>query len=132
SGTTWLVTTLPNVTVPPGGYVLVEQAGGTTGSPLPTPDATGTVNMSATNGKVALVAGTAALSGSCPTAGVIDFVGYGTANCFEGTAAAPAPSNSKAVVRGAGGCVDSDDNATDFTAGTPAPRNSATTPASCN
>lgn len=132
SGTTWLVTTLPNVTVPPGGYVLVEQAGGTTGSPLPTPDATGTVNMSATNGKVALVAGTAALSGSCPTAGVIDFVGYGTANCFEGTAAAPAPSNSKAVVRGAGGCVDSDNNATDFTAGTPAPRNSATTPASCN
>ncbi|HSB88056.1 MAG TPA: lamin tail domain-containing protein, partial [Ilumatobacteraceae bacterium] len=46
----------------PGQYYLVQQAsGGTTGAALPTADATGTVNMSATGGKVALVDSTTGL-----------------------------------------------------------------------
>src|SRR4051794_18898358 len=36
----------------PGQYYLVQQAGGALGNPLPVPDASGTVNMSATAGKV--------------------------------------------------------------------------------
>jgi imidazolonepropionase-like amidohydrolase len=132
AGTTWQVTMLPSVTIPAGGYLLIQEAGGTTGAPLPTPDATGAIAMSATNGKVALVNGTAALTGGCPTANVVDLVGYGTANCFEGTAAAPAASNTNAVLRAQDGCVDTDQNGSDFAAGAPAPRNSAAAPVVCN
>ena len=53
---------------------------------LPTPDATGAINMSATSGKVALVNNSTILTGSCPSGtGIVDFVGYGgSANCSEG------------------------------------------------
>jgi hypothetical protein len=44
---------------------------------------------------------------------VIDFVGFGGANCSE-VAAAPAPSNTTALIRGVGGCRDGN-NSTDFT-----------------
>jgi len=67
----------------------VQEAAGTGGTTnLPAPDATGSIAMSATAGKIALVNSTTALSGTCPTGtGIIDFAGYGTtANCFEGTA----------------------------------------------
>ena len=49
TGSSWQKTNLPTITVPAGGYVLVQEAvgaGGTTN--LPTPDATGTIAMSAT------------------------------------------------------------------------------------
>lgn len=131
TGTTWQVTPLPDTTVAPGGYFLVQQAsGGAIGAALPTADATGTINMSATNGKVALVDATDALSGACPTAGVIDVIGYGTANCFEGTAAM-AGSNTLAATRAAAGCTDSDDNGADVTPATPTPRNSASPASPC-
>jgi hypothetical protein len=126
SGTTWQVTALPTTaSIPAGGYLLIQEGGGMTGAPLPTPDVTGTIAMSSTAGKVALVSGTTMLAGSCPTAGIIDLAGYGTANCFEGAAATPAPSNTNAVARGGGGCTDTNNNGADFTAGAPAPRNSA-------
>ena len=125
SGTTWQVTPLTG-TVAPGGHVLVQEAqgaGGTTA--LPTPDVTGTIALSATSGKVALVtSGTALACGSaCATAaGVRDFVGYGGANDAEGSPA-PALSNTTAAAR-ADGAADTDNNAVDFTAGSPDPRNS--------
>jgi predicted extracellular nuclease len=62
TGTTWQVTHLSNVTLAPGQYYLVQEAidaGGTTN--LPTPDATGTISMSSTAGKVALVTSTTRL-----------------------------------------------------------------------
>src|SRR5690606_11303716 len=72
------------------------------------------------------------LTGSCPTGdAIVDFVGYGaTANCFEGTGPTPAPSNTTAVLRLDNGNQDTDDNAADFEAGAPNPRNSGggTTP----
>jgi DNA/RNA endonuclease G (NUC1) len=127
SGTTWQVTTLRG-TIEPGGYYLVQEAKGNGGTqPLPAPDATGSIAMSGTDGKVALVGSATALSGSCPTA-VIDFVGFGSANCFEGTAATARLSNTTAASRKVDGNQDTDDNAADFTTGAPAPRNSATTP----
>src|SRR5690348_6229977 len=46
SGTTWLSTNLTG-SIAPGSFYLVQMAsGGTVGNPLPTPDATGTTNMS--------------------------------------------------------------------------------------
>ncbi|HSS19255.1 MAG TPA: Calx-beta domain-containing protein [Pyrinomonadaceae bacterium] len=114
--------------IAPGQYFLVQLGGGANGVPLPTPDATGTIAMAATAGKVALVSGTTALTGSgCPLgATIVDFVGYGTtADCFEGSGRAPAPSNTTADFRKAGGCTDTNDNAADFLVSAPFPRNTS-------
>ena len=123
-------------TIGAGRYFLVQEAGGTVGSPLPAADETDAtaINLSGTAGKVALVTGTATLGcngGSTPcdatqSARIVDLVGYGTANFFEGTAPAPGLSNSTSAQRKQGGCVDTDDNAADFDAAATAPRNSST------
>jgi predicted extracellular nuclease len=71
-------------------YYLIQEAAGSGGTTsLPTPDVTGSINMSATNGKVALVNSTTALTGTDPSGdpSVVDFIGYGSANGFEGVAA---------------------------------------------
>jgi predicted extracellular nuclease len=117
-----------------GRYFLVQEAGGTVGAALPAPDQTDAtaINMSGTAGKVALVTGTATLGcngGSQPCdptqrARIVDLVGYGNANFFEGAAPAPGLSNSTSAQRKTGGCVDTDDNAADFDAAATAPRNS--------
>jgi len=127
AGTTWQVTNLSG-SIAPGQYYLVQEAlgaGGTTN--LPAPDATGTIAMAATAGKVALVSTTVALSGACPSAGILDLVGFGsTATCFEGAGPTPAPSNTNAVFRAAAGCTDTNNNNSDFSAAAAAPRNGAT------
>ena len=132
TGSTWQVTNLPNVTLQPGQYLLVQEsqgAGGTT--PLPTPDASGNIAMSATAGKIALVSATTALSGTCPTTNVVDLVGFGTAaNCSE-TAPTATLANTTAALR-TNACTDSDDNSTDFSVGTPNPRNTSSTFLACN
>jgi endonuclease G len=124
AGTTWAVTSLSNVTLQPGQYYLIQEAvgaGGTT--PLPLPDATGTTAMSANNGKVALTTSTVALTGACPAGGtIVDFVGYGTANCSE-TAATPGLVNTTAALRNGLGCNETDNNSADFTITAPDPRN---------
>ena len=84
---------------------------------LPTPDAIGTLAMSGTSGKVALVAGSTPLSGACPRAGALDLVGYGATSCFEGTGSAPTLSNTTAAIRLDGGVIDTNDNAADFVSG---------------
>ena len=119
------IATIPTATIPSGGYYLIQQAGGTTGANLPTADATGILNFSATNGKVALVAGITGVSGSTSTL-LSDFVGFGTANDFE-TAAAAAGSNTTSLLRLSQGTADTNNNGADFITGTPAPRNSSTT-----
>jgi uncharacterized protein len=127
AGSSWQVTALSG-TIQPGRYYLVQQAAGAGGTtPLPTPDATGTINMSATAGKVALASVTTALTGTCPLGGnVVDFVGFGTtANCYEGSGPTPAPSNTNAVLRKQDGAQDTGDNAADFVSGPPTPRNSS-------
>jgi trimeric autotransporter adhesin len=134
AGTSWQVTNLTGSLLP-GHYYLVQEgagAGGTT--PLPTPDATGSIAMAATAGKVLLANVTTAQTGSCPSnANIADFVGFGTtASCFEGTGPTPAPSNANAVFRAAGGCTDTNQNASDFTAAAAAPRNTASPTHDCS
>ena len=139
TGTTWQVTPLcpagPCLLLP-GKYFLVQEAsGGGNGDLLPAANATGTIAMAATAGKVALVSSTTALSGSsCPIGpNVLDFVGYGTtSDCFEGSGRAPAISATNADVRKGGGCVDTNDNAADFFLHTPAPRNNSFPANTCN
>jgi len=92
---------LTSGTMAPGQYFLVQLSGGANGAPLPTPDASGSIAMAATAGKVALVTGTAALTGSgCPLAATVaDFVGYGTtANCFEAPVAHPRPATQRPIL----------------------------------
>ena len=139
TGTSWQVTNLTNVTLQPGQYYLVQEAAGASATAinLPTPDATGTIAMSGTAGKVALVTNQTALTavcgGTCATnAAVRDYVGFGTtATNFEGTGPTPAPSNTTAVLRAGNGCSDTDANNVDFATGAANPRNSATTLAAC-
>src|SRR5207249_10054120 len=122
-------------TIAAGGYFLVqEHSGGTNGSLLPTADVVANVDLSSTNGKVALVSSTTLLTGTCGLdASVVDLVGYGTTpNCFEGTGpTGTALSSTAAASRNHSGCTDTNDNSADFTTGTPAARDSATAPFSC-
>jgi DNA/RNA endonuclease G (NUC1) len=124
-------------TINPGQYYLVALASGSNGGPLPAADATGTINMSGSSGKVALA--DIATSLGCNTAAtctgvtshIIDLVGYGSANYFEGSDASPGLSNSSSAIRN-DPCIDTDDNAADFTTSSPPnPRNSTTTTAVC-
>ena len=118
----------------PGQYLLVQEgAGAGSGSPLPTPDVVDAtpIAMSASSGKVALVDTTTPLgcnggSTPCPPASlaaIVDLVGYGGADFFEGGSAAPTLSNTTAALRGDGGCRETDVNGADFAAGAPNPRN---------
>ena len=123
----------------PGQRHLVRLAGGAAGSPLPDADSIGTMNMSGSVGKVALAEGTTSLGcngGSAPCdvtqlGRIVDLVGYGSANFFEG-AAAPTLSVTTAAFRAEGGCVDTDNNSTDFTAALPAPRNTSAPLSPCS
>ncbi|MBO0889639.1 MAG: endonuclease/exonuclease/phosphatase family protein, partial [Acidothermales bacterium] len=117
----WQVTTLSG-TIASGARYLVGEAKGAGGTqPLPDPQATGTIAMSATTGTVALVHDTAALtcadSASCESASV-DLVGYGTAAISE-TSPAGGASNTASVQRTDE--ADSDDNSADFAAAAPTP-----------
>lgn len=128
TGPTWSVQSLTG-TIKAGKYFLVSLASGSIGSGLPTADyagtatGTGSVNLSGSNGKVALANNTTAFTTAYPT-GAVDFVGYGTATSFEGSAAAPAPSTTTAIFRAGNGATDSNNNSADFTAAPPNPRNS--------
>jgi predicted extracellular nuclease len=125
AGTTWQRTNLTGLTLQPGQYYLVQEAQGAGGTvDLPPPDASGTIAMSATGGKVALVTNTTTLTGGCPTV-VLDFVGYDGATCFEGSGATATLSNTTAALRKSNGCFDTNDNANDFVVGAPSPRNTA-------
>jgi uncharacterized protein len=137
------LTALPNVTLEPGQYYLVQQASNAAvGAPLPTPDlvAGSPIAMAVGAGKVALATGATSLGcngGSTPCSAdqlgrIVDLVGYGNANFFEGASAAPTLSATTAALRAGGGCTDTDNNGADFTADAPAPRNTATTSVVCS
>ena len=127
---TWNDVATISGTIPPGGYYLVQLQGGATGANLPAADAVNTnINLSAINGKVALVSHNTPLNGACPANGVVDFVGYGSANCSE-TSSASEGSNSLALIRIS--CRDSDHNTMDFVADTPNPRNSSAPLGTCD
>ncbi|MGW6275953.1 lamin tail domain-containing protein [Kribbella sp. NPDC055071] len=122
AGNSWQVTKLTG-SIPAGGiYLVAEGAGTTPTTPLPTPDVDGTIALSATGGKVALVTRQTALAcaSACHAAdGVRDFVGYGSAaNDFE-TAPTGTLSNSTSASRTSS--VDTDNNSADFTVGDPTP-----------
>lgn len=121
-------------TLQPGQYYLVRlYSSGGTGAPLPAADAVGTANLSGASGKVIVAStasglscnGGAVLCSADQLALIVDLVGYGSADFYEGGEAAPDLSATTAALRLGNGCVESDDNGADFVAGAPNPRNTA-------
>jgi 5'-nucleotidase len=129
---TWANGAQTNLTgsIPAHAHYLVGEALGTNRdlADLPAPDATGTIAMSGTGAKVALVQSTTRLgcSGTACAAvpDVVDLVGWGSGvTSWAGAAPAPATTNGTSIAR------DDDhsntaDNGADFTAGAPSPANS--------
>jgi predicted extracellular nuclease len=125
-------------TIPAGGYFLVQEGSVTSpnGVALPAPDVIDStpIAMAAGAGKLALVdiATTLGCNGGstpCSTSAlghIVDLVGYGNANFFEGSGPAPTLSNTTAAIRA--DAADTDDNSADFSSATPNPRNSGFTP----
>ncbi|MGW0083146.1 lamin tail domain-containing protein [Streptomyces sp. NPDC003393] len=122
----WQVTPLTGA-IPAGGTYLVQEAKGSGGdTALPTPDASGTISMSAANGTVALVHSTTPLTcltaADCVADGTVkDLVGFGTAVVREGSPATGA-GNTTSVSRDTK-LTDTDDNAADLTGAAPSPHN---------
>ena len=120
-------------TIPAHSFFLVQESAGanTSAAALPTPDATGSLALSGTAGKVILCNVTTAQTGANPVSAVIiDKVGYGSnAVAYEGTGPAPGTENETSIQRVTDG-VDNNQNATDFVLGNPLPRNTGyiTTP----
>ena len=125
AGTAWTNRTNLTGTIQPHAYYLIQEgAGATPSTPLPTPDVAGTIAMSGTAGKVALVKNQANLAcgSDCDSAAdVADFVGYGAANDFAGSGPAPGLSNTTSDQRNAS-ASNTGNNATDFTTGAPTPK----------
>lgn len=117
----------------PGQYFLIQLgSGGPNGKALPTPDLVAPqVILNAGAGKLAVVSGSETLTGNCPATRLIDFVGYGGADCSE-SAAAPATANSTSLLRINNGCTDTENNALDFVVSVPDPRNATAHRHTCN
>jgi len=129
SGTTWTKVNLSGTIVGYGFFLIQLASGGANGSALPTPDfSSGTINMATANGKVALVSNQTALTGNPANplaAPIVDFIGFGTANTYEGAGAAPAPSATNATGRNTSTSADTNVNSADFAARAANPINSS-------
>jgi Predicted extracellular nuclease len=124
TGSSWQITSLSG-SIPAHGYYLIQEAAGSGGTvSLPTPDVKANIAMGAASGKVALVNNQTALSGTCSTStAIIDFVGFGSANCYEGSGPTVVLTNATSAQRKTIG-LDSNDNKNDFASGSPSPTNS--------
>lgn len=107
-------------TIKAGGYYLVAGgSNGTNGADLPTPDVDGSINPSGTTGTILLANVASAVTlptGSISTGGVVvDLLGYGGSNTFEGALATAPSSNTNAPSFNRSDGIDTDNNLADFT-----------------
>ncbi len=138
---------LPDVTLQPGQYFLVQTSAagsGGTAFPVEADVTTSNLSMSGTTGKVALVITASFPTNTCggtaspcilPHAGIVDLVSWGGANNAEGgtsTNGGSAITATQGNVRKDGGCTDTDNNNSDFDIITaPVPRNSSSSYTAC-
>lgn len=121
-GTTFTGVASLNGKIEPNKYYLIQGGKGNNGSAFPDSievnlDASGNINMGGKAGIIALAKTTDALTGTTDT-NIIDLVGFGSCDGYEGSGAAPAPSATTSVIRNASG-TDTDNNNADFTTTTP-------------
>jgi hypothetical protein len=123
--TNWQRTRLDQAVLEPYSYLLVGQAAGSSGvgAELPEPDIQGSINLNASNGKVRLVNDLGV---------IIDLLGYGSADEYEGSDPSPALSATRAALRKEGGCIDTNQNQADFVLESPNPRNSSSPTNPCS
>ena len=122
----------------PGSHLLIRFGGsGSIGQPLTGADVDlNPFPLSETGGQIVLTAKDKVLPfGYCPAAPdltgvVVDYVGYGTAICYENSVTLAPPAN-KALLRVGGGCTDNNNNLADFSFATPNPRTSRDAVAPC-
>ncbi|HEY2042259.1 MAG TPA: 5'-nucleotidase C-terminal domain-containing protein [Jatrophihabitans sp.] len=126
TGSIWDPTPLTG-SVPAKGFYLIQEAGtaGGSGAALPTPNATGTANMSATAGKLALVknglAGLACGNVCSSDPSVADFLGYGFADDAAGGHPTSNLRNTTSAQRKLDPFTNTADNKADFTVEAPTP-----------
>ena len=124
-GSTWTNRTNLSGSIAAKSYYLIQEAAGATPSgALPTPNATGSINMSGTAGKVALVNSQASLGcgTDCDSAtGVVDFVGYGSATDFAGAGPTATLTSTTSAQRTLDPFTNTGNNASDFTVAAPTP-----------
>lgn len=139
AGTFNVYAALPTITLNPGQKYLIEMipsTAATVGAPLPQADYQVTNNTNFSNGNtynggfaIAGASGKIALvkditPATSPTgANIVDFVGYGTANLYEGSGAAPTLDPTTSATRTAG---DTNNNSADFVKTAPSPENMST------
>ena len=127
SGARWTVVPLKGI-IPAKGYYLIALAGSDYAYDLPKADASGSYDLAAKQGKVALMRITTPLGVASPLglATLSDLVGYGSTNAYEGSYPAIAPERYYVIFRADAGATDTNENYWDFDWGYAAPRNSAT------
>ncbi len=130
-------TSSQGIVIQPGQYLLVRMgSGGGNGADLPQPDLDAQTqppgfpsSFFAFMGKLALttVGADNSIFTNCPLGapGLLDFVGFGPTNCFEGSGPITGLSVTAAAFRKNTGCLDTNNNASDFVIGAPIPRNSS-------
>ena len=120
-----------NGSIAPGHHYLIAGGNfGGAGIAVPTPNVQGTFALDSQNGeKIALVSNHTQLNVSNPVSlgVVVDFIGYGGANAYEGSGPAPLGAPDFATFRVGGGRSDTNNNSTDFVTAAANPRNSAST-----
>jgi hypothetical protein len=122
----WQVTPLAGV-IPAHSYYLIAMAPGSGGQTLPPAQVYGSSFMSPLGGKMLLSNNSDALFSQCPSLdSTVDMVLWGTINC-EGAPTAPAMDGTNSILRGNGGCTDTDNSTNDFALGAPNPRTTSTT-----
>jgi len=122
---------LSGMLAPAHHYLVAGGNFGGGGAALPSPNVQGSFALDSQAGeKIALMSTQTALTGSNPIgkSGLVDFIGYGTANASEGGAAAALTTADYANFRVGGGRSDTNNNAADFVIALANPRNSASAP----
>src|SRR5262249_10193117 len=126
SSNNWNSTALSGSILPGSYYLIAEKAGtGCSGSPcgnvLPASNVADTTNLNGSDGKVVLFKTPGAIGAiSNPLADastsclVVDLVGYGSANAFEGANPAPEPVDETKAAARIPVCSDNDNNIADF------------------
>ncbi|HXI25371.1 MAG TPA: Calx-beta domain-containing protein [Pyrinomonadaceae bacterium] len=116
-----------SIPILPGMHMLFTfTTGGANGQPLNGDFPVPFVSLGSAGGQIVLLGKDKNLPAGCPaspdlTGAVIDYVGYGTATCFEGTVTL-APAATKSLTRINGGCTDTNNNLADFSFADPNPR----------
>ncbi|NKX56334.1 ExeM/NucH family extracellular endonuclease [Arthrobacter mobilis] len=109
-----------NGSIAPKGHFLVQaSSNGTNGAELPAADVVSTLRPSGTSGTLILASQADALAGLGTgdvrdRAKVVDLLGYGSSNTFEGRAAAAPSGNTDVKSLNRTGAADTDDNRADF------------------